>query len=146
MKVLGSVLYGADEQVIDFVCKRIPGMEPPEKAVGLGVLQDGKLVGGCVFSNFHGHSIEVSTATDSSTYLTRGMLDQMFGYPFRQLGCVRVTAITREDNVRTQKLLRGLGFTQEGRARKAWDGKHDAIIFGILKEECRFLKDTPHNG
>ncbi len=144
MKVLGSVLYGADADVIEFVRQRIPGMATPTHAVGLGIVSDRRLIGGFVFSNFVGHNIEVSAAVDSARWATRGTLDQMFGYPFRQLGCARITAITREDNVRTHRILTGTGFKQEGRARKAWDGEHDAIIFGILKEECRFLKDTLH--
>lgn len=31
-----------------------------------------------------------------------------------------------------------LGFVQEGVCRKALDGK-DVIIFGMLRDECRFL-------
>jgi RimJ/RimL family protein N-acetyltransferase len=116
-------------------------MGPPVNAVGLGIVQDEQLIGGFVFSNFTGHNIEVSAAVDRASWVTRGTLDQMFGYPFRQLGCTRITAITREDNKRTQRILTGTGFVQEGRARKGWDGKYDAIIYGILKEECRFLKD-----
>src|SRR5688500_20014283 len=105
LRQLGAVLYpdSLEEQdhIIKFVCDRIPGMGPPVNAVGLGIVQDEQLIGGFVFSNFTGHNIEVSAAVDRASWVTRGTLDQMFGYPFRQLGCTRITAITREDNKRT---------------------------------------------
>lgn len=143
--LVGSILYGADEQVKEFVRQRIPGTSRFDDAVALGVVRNGVLIAGCVFTRFMGHDIEVSTAADDARWATRRNLDHLFGYPFRQLDCVRMTAVTSEANVRTRKFLQGIGFKEEGRARKGWDGQLDAIIFGILKDECRFLR-TPENG
>lgn len=42
-------------------------------------------------------------------------------------------------NADSLRWTRHCGFTHEGTKRKAGAGGEDILIFGLLKEECRFL-------
>jgi hypothetical protein len=37
-----------------------------------------------------------------------------------------------------------LGAKVEGKVRN-WYGKNDGIIFGLLKEECKYIRETDHS-
>ena len=64
----------------------------------------------------------------------------IMGYGFNNLGMERMTANTLEINIPAQKVLEKLGFTLEGRARKAvyFGGKRlDNLLYGLLVDEWR---------
>jgi len=144
MRRIGSILLDVDVAVAEYVAARIPGISF-DRCVGIGVVRDDRFVGGVVFHNFRGCDVEVVGAFDDPRWALPGTLRALFAYPFVTLGCVRLTAIVQRNNKRARRLCIGLGFKLEGVARKAIDGKQDAMIYGMLREECRFLR-TPHNG
>jgi hypothetical protein len=51
----------------------------------------------------------------------------------------RVTALIEPANERAIKNARQLGFQYEGYMRLSVEGKRDALLFGMLAEDCRFL-------
>ena len=59
-------------------------------------------------------------------------------YSFNQLGVQRVTARTRADKGKVISVMIHAGFRVEGRARRYYPGGCDAVIFGMLKEECNW--------
>jgi RimJ/RimL family protein N-acetyltransferase len=132
--VVGSVLYGDDAAVMKFVSERVPGTHYGfGNAKALGVIRNGKMVGGVVFHNFRGHDIEMSGAFDDPRWCLPQTLRTLFAYPFVQLGCARMTTITSRANHRARKIDKGLGFKLEGVIRKGWDGDNDALVFGHVK-------------
>lgn len=148
MHLIDRVLYGADQQVADFVAARIPSVAErgwPKDYTALGVVIDHKLVGGIVFTNCHAtpdlgiYDIEMSGAFDDPRWCLPQTLARLFSYPFVQVGCVRMTTITGASNARARRLDERLGFVQEGVIRKGLDGVEDAIVYGMLREECRWL-------
>ena len=59
-------------------------------------------------------------------------------YAFYNMGLVRIEASTQDLNISAQKSLEKLGFSLEGRQRKAeyWGGKyHDRLMYALLAEE-----------
>jgi RimJ/RimL family protein N-acetyltransferase len=142
MRLVGSVLYEADDVVKALVKSRLPGMEGKDfgPCVCLGVVRRGVLVGGIVYHNYHGFSIEVSMAFDRPDWAMPSVIRQFFSYPFIQLDVVRMTAIIGKKNKRMRRLAEGLGFKYEGTARKGFDGKQDAILYGMLKQDCKWIK------
>ena len=59
-------------------------------------------------------------------------------YGFRYLGLERISAITQEENIGSQRVLEKCGFTLEGRERKAKylaGRRHDKLHYGLLIEE-----------
>jgi RimJ/RimL family protein N-acetyltransferase len=62
----------------------------------------------------------------------------LIDYLFRVYPHPAISAKTRPDNDASRGLLESLGFTQEGRLRRAafWDGEYlDTIHYGLLREE-----------
>jgi hypothetical protein len=98
-------------------------------------------VGGVVFTNFRSTDCEVSCAAETAAAWRPQVMKAVFTYVFNQLGCVRCTSITTKKNKRARDFLAGLGFQLEGNVRLGYDGKIDALIYGLLARECRYLAD-----
>jgi RimJ/RimL family protein N-acetyltransferase len=135
---IGSIVIGDDRNVAALVASQLPGLAL-EKFVALGVVRQNRLVGGIVYHNFRGCDVEVVGAFEDPRWALPGSLRALFAYPFETLRCARITAIVARRNKRARRLCEGLGFRLEGVARKAIDGKQDAMIYGMLRAECRWL-------
>ena len=104
-------------------------------------LMNGDTVVGCVvFWNYHRDMCEMAAAIDHAHCGTRGMLRQLFAYPFVQLGVKRLGAQTAASNERSRSVLRRLGFTVDGRLRRGYDGVEDALTYSMLPDECRWIR------
>lgn len=151
--VHGGVLYGAKHVVVPYVAARVgwldrDGFGPIAGLEALGVVRGDRLVGGVVFSNYRRRDLEVSIAFDDPRWARKGILARLFTYPFVQLGCRRITALVAADDTRIPKLMRGIGWSLEGRHRCAIEGDRDVLSFGMLREDCRWLPrlETPRHG
>ena len=100
----------------------------------------GKIRAVVIYSFMTKHACCMSVASDGSKrWLSRSFLRAVFAVPFAQWGMSRVTALVRPTNEAALGFDRNLGFKCEGRMRAAF-GDEDAIIFGMTREECRFLE------
>lgn len=130
-------------EAIAYVADRI-GMDAKDLEPCTGVaLTDGKrLVGGYVFRNFRGHDVEIAIAfeQDRPKGIVSKTIPMVFDYVFNELGCVRATCLIRRRNKESRRLCEAMDFKLEGKARRGYDGKQDMMIYGLLKEECRWLK------
>lgn len=106
----------------------------------IGIMTDGQLVGGAIYHGYRRHMVDISLATTDKRWCTRKVLRSLFGYPFNQLRVVRLGATCSKKNKDIRNLMDKLGFKLEGCARKAFDGKNDAMVYSMLKTECRWLK------
>ena len=110
----------------------------------IGITENGKLVGGVVYDRFTPFGCEMSIATLSPRWASRGRLHAFFFYPFCELGLVRVTALTARNNKRSRRMLEKLGFSLEGKARRAFDGRQDLMIYGLLRADCKWIREDFH--
>lgn len=101
----------------------------------------GDFVAGVVVGNFRGSDCEISMAAETPNWARKGVMSYIFNYVFNTNGCQRCTCIVKnvKESKRTRRFLTGIGFVLEGNLRRAYDGQHDALVFGLLAEECRFL-------
>lgn len=107
----------------------------------IGVRKGDKLIAGFVYNVYTGPSIDVTVASvDPSWTKRRDVVHALFAYPFLQLGCIRLGCIVSAGNKRAQKLGEGLGFKLEGRMRFGYDGVNDGLMYGMLREECKWLR------
>jgi len=101
---------------------------------------DGEILGVVLYNRFTGRDCMIHVASNESRrWISREMLFWTFWVPFEQYGLARITGLVREDNEEALRFDRSLGFVEEGRVRQAFDGGYDGILFGMLREECRFL-------
>jgi len=132
-----AILIHNDAAVAEWVKERIPYIQSFENSVAFGVLENDRLVGGIVFNNYRGFDIHMSAAMDCA--LTRQSLRTLCEYVFWQLNVRRVTAITGKKNRKARKALRIIGFIEEGTCKHALDGVQDAVVYGLLRENCKWI-------
>lgn len=136
-----TIIYGQEDRVVPWVGHRVNEDDFSENDVAIGMEEDGEIIAGVVYNWYTGPSICMHVAAEPGKHwLTRQFLYAAFAYPFIQLNCNRVTGLVRVDNLKAQKLDEHLGFVREGILRKAADDKTDFILYGMLKEECRWLE------
>lgn len=135
------ISLGYEREAVALVADRT-GMtvDQLEPCTGVALTYGGKIAGGFAFRNYRGHDVEINLAIDDPRAFSRSVPRMVFGYIFDQLGCARCTALVRRGNKRSRRLIEGMGFVLEGKARRGYDGKQDMMIYGMLKEECRWLK------
>jgi RimJ/RimL family protein N-acetyltransferase len=109
---------------------------PPYEAVGI-LNSNGQRIGGVVLNDYSDRNIEL-TAYGPGAF-SRGVLTAISGYCFIQLGCNRITVRTRASNLYVRRVIEKYGAKHEGTLRD-WYEDEDAIIYGLLKHECRFLR------
>jgi len=128
------------ERLVKWICSRISADINPSTCNAIGLENDGELVAVVAYNQWHHPSICGHIASDGSKrWLNRAFLHAMFDYPFRQLGCARITAPIAESNISAINFVTKLGFQLEGRLRKALPNGEDRLIFGLLREECKWV-------
>ncbi|MFZ9326480.1 MAG: GNAT family N-acetyltransferase [Polynucleobacter sp.] len=136
-----TVVYTDKQRVIDWVAKRVEEDGFGSGAIGIGLEEDGELIAGVVFNDYTGPGISMHVAAvPGKRWMTREYLWACFAYPFLQLKCNRVTGLVRTDNIVAQKFDEHLGFKREGVLRRACSDGTDMIVYGMLRDECRFLE------
>jgi RimJ/RimL family protein N-acetyltransferase len=144
-------VLGRDREVLEFFCSELPKQRDiafpasqlprPEDfwpAVCMGVeSSDGSPVAAVVFSNYRAEyqSIDISCMSRSSTWLTKSLVSAILNYPFSQLGCHRVQAITPRRATSARRFLKKLRFTEEGVARAGFGIGQDAVLYSMLRPE-----------
>ena len=135
-----SVVYGQDARVIEWVSQRVDEDNFSSDSIGIGLEEDGELIAGVVFNMYTKAGICMHVAAvPGKRWMTKEYLWRVFAYPFLQLNCNRVTGLVREDNIVAQKFDEHIGFKREGLIRKGATDGANFILYGMLKEECRWL-------
>lgn len=127
--------------VNDWVSSKIYGSDrfPPD-APSIGLLENGRIVGGVVYTMYTGNGIMMNVAGGYKGWINRAFIRAAFAYPFKQLGCTRVSGLVRADNYAAQQFDERLGFKREGLVRRGDDDGTDLIMYGMLREECKWIK------
>lgn len=136
-----SVIYGQDERVAAWVASRVDVDSFGPGTVALGLEEDGNLIAGVAFNMYTKASICMHVAAEPGRrWMNRDFLWRSFAYPFIQLKCNRITGLVRMDNLDAQRFDEHLGFKREGLVRRGCVDGTDMILYGMLREECRFLR------
>lgn len=130
--------------ICQYMFEKIGSTFAPHLCQGFAILSDtGDFMGAVVVSNvrtdgFRNIDCEISCASENSMVWRPHVIRAVFQYVFGQLGCVRCTSITKKNNNKARAFLEALNFVLEGNVRKGYDGQKDALIYGLLAEECQF--------
>src|SRR6187399_3289054 len=133
------------ELVAKYVAEKCDSNFVPGMYQAMAILDDqGQFCAGVVFHEYRGHDVQISCATDTSAAWRPHIMRAVFGYVFKELGCVRCTSFTTKRNKSCRGFLEGLGFQLEGRIRQGHDGVKDALVYGLLASECVYIQEpTP---
>lgn len=109
-----------------------------EPYFALGFMSDDKKpLAAFVFNDYTGANIEMTVVSERGR-LNREIMRYIARYVFVQHGCRRLTVRTKKRNKRVLKLAPLLGFKYEG-VLKHFFADDDAVVFGMLKDKCRWL-------
>lgn len=140
------LLYGADEDVCRWVSEQLSGHKEWFRDSGaIGVVEGGNLIAGVVYSNYCVNSnhdpiaIEMSIASIDKRWCNRHNLRAFFKHPFIDLKVKRVHTLCSADNRDVVMFNKRLGFRVEGLHKEAWPHGGDALSWGMLRHECRYL-------
>lgn len=144
-----KLVTGEDDAVSRWVAAQIPHMHGNlfGSCVTFGVTdQDGRILGGVVFHNYHPayRSIEWSAAARTANWLSPSVIATIMAYPFVQLSVARVQAVIPRKSKRTRDFHYRFGFKQEGLVRRGF-GNDDAVIYGLLHNDWRKSAFNPAN-
>jgi RimJ/RimL family protein N-acetyltransferase len=101
----------------------------------------GRLTGAIILNDYAERNIELTFVGPG--LLKAGVCRELAVYCFDTLKCNRVTVRTRSRNRFIRGLIKKMGARQEGVLRR-WFTDDDAVIYGLLREECRYLKGNSH--
>jgi RimJ/RimL family protein N-acetyltransferase len=88
-----------------------------------------------IYNNYRPPNIEITFVTSSPRWASKEAIRAMLRYPFVQLGCARLTAVTPAQNRPARAFLARLGFRQEGVHPDALPGG-DAVSYGLLARDA----------
>lgn len=120
----------------DFVAVRIGAARGFGQCATLGQVDDsGRIVAAVVFHNWHPEEgvIEMSSASDSRRWLTRPMINAMFGFCFNECGCQLVVLRVSEHNAGMIAIARRFGFS-ETRIERLRGRDQAEIIFTLTDD------------
>ena len=140
--IIARTDLASKEPTLKFVTPRAMIQGVNDHYSHIGYYQNDKIVGGVIFSHYDGHNIWMHLALDNPRAMRRSYAKQVFEYCFYTCKCVRITAMTKPNNVRCIKLIESAGFKKEGRIRKVIKENlqySDGLIYGLLRKECRYL-------
>ncbi|APG91545.1 GNAT family N-acetyltransferase [Sinorhizobium americanum] len=128
-----------NQAIAAFVADQIDGCERGfSDFTTLGVTEEGRLVAGVVYHNYSPEAgvIELSAAAISKRWLTRPVLNAMFGYPFDEIGCQMAVLRVSEENRGMVSIANRFGFTSYRIPRLR--GREEAeIIFTLTDNDWR---------
>jgi len=98
---------------------------------------DGTLMGVAIGEFKNRFDCYFSCAVCDPACLSRKLLRVIFSTIFQR--AVRITVEVPPENVSAADQTRRMGFVYEGFKRRGIEGVWDAQLFGMLREDCRFL-------
>lgn len=105
----------------------------------IGWKSGGQLSAGMVYERYTGPSVDIHLRIDSSKVLSRKWLQAVFAYPFRELGCKRVTGLISSGNFNIIRIAPKLDGELEAVLKEYFhDG--DGLVYVIWRDKCRWLK------
>lgn len=103
---------------------------------------EGNLLGGVIYTNYTGHSIQLHVAGFHPRWINREILWVTFDYPFNQLECEVIFAQVKESNKHALKFDLNIGFHEFMRLDDVYENEQ-VILLKMRREECRHLNIKP---
>lgn len=137
-----TVVYGEDARFVEWAQETMGDIQFRNDAYALGVVHDGVTVASVIFDTFGPSDCLIHVVSDGNRrWLSREVAIRVMAFPFLQCKFVRITAMISADNEPSLRFIRGFDrFQQEGVMRKGGTKGEDLILFGLLRQDCRWLK------
>jgi RimJ/RimL family protein N-acetyltransferase len=125
--------------------RRLPVAIRAETALPVAVVRSGRIAAVILYHEWRGQNIEMSIVAETPRWATKQTVAFLLGYPFISYGVRRITALVERGNLRSRKLVEGLGFEPEGVMRHG-SVNDDLCIYGMTRrwwEQSRWYREPP---
>ena len=136
--------WGLEEPIGQYLSAHFPALMMPDVeyrphwAVGF-VDGDGVLFGALGLRYVAPWDGELSIYCERPQWASRAILRHLFHLAFVERGLERLSCSIAKKNGRARRLVERLGFKLEGVRRHGFDGRKDAVCYGLLRSECHWL-------
>ncbi len=125
------------QRLRDWAAPRMGVERLADDMVVMGILNGDVVVAAVGFNAFYDGAASLHVASDGGRrWLTKRTLRAIFGYAFGYRGLRRLNLIVAASNKAPQILALKCGGVPEGYLRRAAPDGSDAVIYGILHDEC----------
>jgi len=132
------LIFGHDQALAHWAGSRI-GIVDFGPSVAIGVAHKGEIVAAAIYNQYSHPNIYITFVTSSPRWASPGAVKAIFRYPFVQLKCKRITAVTEAKNERAKAFLVRLGFKAEGVHPDLFPDD-DGLSYGLLaRDAARWL-------
>lgn len=137
---MGGHITSDPQWVCPYVADQMGATFSPQVCAAMGLVNSADdLAAGVVFENWNGRSIVAHMAITGR--LTRAYIGAIFRYAFQQCGVEKVILPVSSANIKSNRFVQHLGFTEEARICDA-DPGGDIILYTLKKSNCRFLGEN----
>lgn len=133
---MGEIVYG-DPAIDRWVAGKL-GLRQWAQSFSIANVRERFILGATVLHNFYPETgvVEMTSVADSPAWMSRKMINAVFGYAFDVLGCQMVVLRVSEINTRMVNIAQGLSF--KGYLIPRLRGKSEAEwIFCLTDDEWR---------
>ena len=131
------LIFDGKDRVGAWVAERVGQLSSWGGFYAMGAELKGELVSGVVFNNFTDSSATVHLAVSKPTKTLSEMLDHAFLYAFKTCHLRRLTGLVEAQNEKSLKIIKHLGFVEEGVMREAGTGGQDIVILVLWPANYR---------
>ena len=139
-----EILYDADSEVAAWVFNQLPYAPhnladlPKDWYRAYGIVRGGRLIAGVVWHDLQANHGDVQISiVGSGPWITKDIANIITSTPFERFGVAHCTARHAASNDVATVGIQRLGWIFEGRQKLAWDGKEDALLFGLTQERAK---------
>ena len=139
-----QMLYDADAEVAAWVFSQLPYAAkrlvdlPKDWYRAYGITRGGKLIAGVVWHDLQKNLGDVQISiVGKGPWISREIANIITTTPFERFGVAHCTARHAASNDAATVGIQHLGWVYEGRQALAWDGKEDALLFGLTAERAK---------
>jgi RimJ/RimL family protein N-acetyltransferase len=136
-------IFGHDEQIANWVAQRL-GFDGFGPCTAIGIMLGDEFVAGAVYHDYQPKfkTIQMSIATTTPRWASRGRIRALLAYPFDQLGVFKIWTASPSKSARTLKFLRGVGFRQEAVMGRQFGDDHAVICRMYRPDFIRLYKES----
>lgn len=133
-------VYDRQAELVTWAEARIPFCSFRDDARAIGLEMDGSIAAVVVYDTFTPISCFVHVAAARRKWFSPEFATVTMAFPFIQCGHRRINCLISQSNRMSLRLTRHFGWTQEGRIRCGGAEGEDLLLFGMLREECRWIR------
>jgi len=122
------LIFDDKERVGIWVAARVGQLSSWGDYYAMGAERGGELVAGIVFNNMTDSNAMCHIAVSRRTKLLSSLLDHAYDYGFNVCNLLRLTVPVEDWNTKSMRLVRHIGFVDEGVMRKAGTGGCDVNL------------------